>query len=217
MSIISLLVIVLAVVALERSETSTKNFGASDNLENSFALDFNTDTAASGKIATSSNNSGCPANLVPIGIMSINRPPKILCVEDLTRKNLDQRIYSYYGYYSTYNKVVYPLDTELGVDTKPNTIICPEILVASSSDPLITKYSQHPNTKRSEYFNDQGFFVFKIDNTNLYHLNGEQKSMLLHSNLNNLVRISIQQAPSAEKGCEMECCKGFVDVVNVGK
>jgi hypothetical protein len=167
--------------------------------------------------ATTSDNFGCADNLVPIALANPNGPAKIFCVEDQTRKNLDNNIYDLYGYYSTYDRVVYPLDYDPQLDPPPTTIMCPQITVASGTNPLLVKYEVSLEKEGLKYFNDRGLPTFGIANVNMQKLTDAQKLMLIQSSADAPVYMSIQEAPAGESGCEMQCCHGFMNILSVHK
>ena len=167
--------------------------------------------------ATSSNNFGCPENLVPSAIKNPNGPSKIFCDEDQTRKNLDNNIYNLYGYYSTYNRIVYSMDYDPKLDPPSATITCPQITVASGTNPLIIKYENFLEKDDLKYLNREGLPTFGIANVNMQKLTDAQKSTLIQSSAEAPVYMSIQEAPAGESGCEMQCCHGFMNILSVHK
>jgi|GEM_PF-5747562 hypothetical protein len=207
------LVVLLAIVLLISNKLNWNKAKAPDS-------DYGLVSSSSpllGDINDPSNNFGCPENLVPIALASSTGPSKIFCVEDQTRKNLDNNIYNLYGYYSTYDRVIYPLDYNPKLDPPPTTITCPQITVASGTNPLITKNENSLEKEGLKYLNGQGLPTFGIANVNMQKLTDGQKSTLTQSSADAPVYMSIQEAPPGESGCEMQCCHGFMNVLSVHK
>jgi hypothetical protein len=177
-------------------------------------LDVDNNTSI-GSTTTSSNNFGCPPDLIPIAINTAGQSQKISCVKDVSKQNLDPNTYNLYGYYSTYNKVAYPIDYDPKRDPQPATITCPQFTILDGGNiPLIKKYEDIYKENGYRYLNNQGYPTFGI---NILNLTDDKKLLLTQSSSTSPTHLSVKEAPAGESGCEMTCCRGIIDTVSVQK
>lgn len=115
------------------------------------------------------------------------------------------------GYFTPYERLAYPMDYNPMTDPQPETLTCQAFAVLNGDIEFLLTY---------EARNHSNAFTQKdkrMININIDEISPSEYVALTNSNPKSLVTLSVREREPAGKGCEMNCCSGPVDIVNIEK
>ncbi len=152
------------------------------------------------RTATTSNNSGCPSDLMPVSMVRIGSNPEILCVHEPPPNPLNYligtgtQIYSLTGYYIEYNQTYYGEDFD-PTQNQPRVYACKGFVVTGGSQDFIDAYN-----KRIPKIDNKTIVNFSSDD--LHGFTPDFNNLLSSSNENHQLYLKIKVGMLPERDTE---------------
>ncbi len=160
---------------------------------------------------TSSDNFGCPADLVPVTVMSIDGSSKMSCssAHDPYPIGTGKEVYLLNGYYSTREVVMYPFDYDPNRDPLPATTTCSIFNITGGDSNLIKIFKNMVNNGNTVNQIEKNNLVLNIDLSNLENLT---KKTIINSTPNQPITMGVRVKPVG--GRDANYCESFIRIVS---
>ncbi|MES2314334.1 MAG: hypothetical protein V4524_00130 [Patescibacteria group bacterium] len=160
---------------------------------------------------TSPDNFGCPADLIPVAVMSTDGSSKISCssAHDSYPIGTGKEVYLLNGYYSTREVVMYPFDYDPSRDPLPATTTCSIFNITGGDSALIKLFKDMLASGNTVNKIDKNNLTLNIDLSDLENLT---KTTIINSTPDQPATIGVKVKPVS--GRDANYCESFIKIVS---